>query len=57
MDTLFGGPYNFFATINGSEIMQFACQMPLIIFKLVFNTFIHKEDLLSKRILENHGFS
>ena len=29
----------------------------LIIFKLVFNTFIHKEDLLTKRIIENHGFS
>ena len=27
----------------------FASQMSLIIFKLVFNTFVHKEDLLSKK--------
>ena len=30
--------------------------MSLIIVKLVFNTFIPKEDHVSKRILENHVF-
>ena len=33
-----------------------ASQMSLIIFKLVFNTFIPKEDHVSKCILENHWF-
>ena len=43
MDTLFWWAIAFFDLRNGGDI--------------VFNTFIPKEDHLSKRILENHGFS